>query len=169
MIKDDKIIIKKSILRTILLFLGAVGFIVAGIWMIITDNQASWGLIAILFFGLCALFILRMLFCNKPALIVDEHGITDNSSAIAIGFIPWKDIETFTLMNVTTETFIKVEVKNIEEYLNKVSSFKRKVIKTNIALGHGAVLINLNTTEVKPKNVIKDMQKLFDKYKKEGK
>ena len=169
MIENGRIIIKKSVIRTLLLLLGSIGFVIAGILFVIFEISlvvTVVGYISIIFFGLCGIFYIKELFCQKPAFIVDENGITDNSSSISIGFIPWQDIEGVYLNHVLSESFIRVDINNEQHYLNKASSFKRKMMQANISLGSGLVNINLNTTKVKPAKIIYDIEELFKKYKK---
>lgn len=44
------------------------------------------------FFGACGLFALSRLLWRKPAIIIDNDGLTDHASGASLGFIPWSDI-----------------------------------------------------------------------------
>ena len=52
-----------------------------------------------------------------------------------------------------TETFICVEVKNIEEKLKELSFYKRNMIKFNLKMGNAPVSITLNSTNYRPEEV----------------
>lgn len=46
-------------------------------------------------FACCSVFIIKRALSGKDILTVTADGITDNSSALAFGFIPWSDIALF--------------------------------------------------------------------------
>ncbi len=77
--------------------------------------------VLVLLYGLMAFAIyntLKQLLSQKPALIIDDTGITDQSSPESVGPIAWTDI---TEIEETTDFFnhkiIAVFVKNPEEYI----------------------------------------------------
>lgn len=96
--------IKLSKGKIILLFLAAITFVILGCFLAIKpENFVSTllmnpeairisGILGVLFFGVGIIFIARKLFDNKPGLIIDQYGITDNTNATSIGLIEWKDI-----------------------------------------------------------------------------
>lgn len=43
-------------------------------------------------FGFVFCILLKQIFSRKPALIIDDTGITDHSSPESVGHIPWADI-----------------------------------------------------------------------------
>lgn len=89
---------------------GSIGFVAAGIWFLLNPpkiNNALFGnptfilvisIAAILFFGLIAVYIIRKLPDNKPGLIIDQLGITDNSGGLSAGQILWTDIENISVL-----------------------------------------------------------------------
>jgi len=115
------------------------------------------------FFGVCLIFIVRRAKI-KEVLVVDERGITDKSSSIALGFIPWQDVTFFRIMPYMGQEFIVVWVKNEQEYLSKVSWLKRKTIMANIKMGFSVCCITLNGTGVKPEAVLSKMEALFERH-----
>jgi hypothetical protein len=96
---ESKIEVPLSKLKIGLLFTGAVIFVILGIQFAI--NPEDWlssrskspefvrimGMISIIFFGICGIFIGRKLFDRKIGLTIDENGITDNTNATSIGLI----------------------------------------------------------------------------------
>jgi hypothetical protein len=117
--------------KLILMLAGSIAFVAIGLWFVISPpviENAYWGspvkmmtagYASILFFGLCAVFILRKLPDNKPGLILDEGGLTDNSSAISVGKILWSDIENISVVEIHKQKIIKIYVKNPREYISK--------------------------------------------------
>ena len=79
-------------------------FISLGLWFVIKPPTIrnpiignptlilTVGIAAILFFGLCAIFIAKKLPDKTPGLIINNQGVTDNSSGVSVGLIPWDDI-----------------------------------------------------------------------------
>ena len=116
------------------------------------------------FFGLCLIFIVRRA-KSKEILIADERGITDRSSAIALGFIPWRDIASIRLRLFMNQKFIEIELKNKEKYLNELGWFKKGAIKMNEKTGFQAGLITLNGSGVNPETVLPKLEMLFERYK----
>ena len=87
---------KKKIIK---IFIGAMVFVALGVFFVVRPETFRRGPIgrpllmvvggaSILFFGFVAVYSAQKLPDKKPGLIVDDAGITDNSSAVAAGFIP---------------------------------------------------------------------------------
>jgi hypothetical protein len=93
------------------------------------------GLSSILFFGLCSIFLSFKFFDSKPGLVLKEDGFIDNSSGVAVGFVPWSDIKKISTIEVSKQKIILVHVKNPEEYINKQKSyFKRKMMRLSFRM-----------------------------------
>ncbi len=130
--------------KTMLLLLGAVAFVAIGILFVtkpegfntpITRNKTltvTLGLLSILFFGACFIYGLIKLFDKKAGLIMDENGITDNSNATSIGFIAWEDILSIDTRQVASTRFLLITVKNPEEYLERATGLKRRLLEANM-------------------------------------
>lgn len=122
----------------------------------------------IIFFGFTAIFLLTKMSDTKPALIINDDGIFDNSSATAVGLISWYDINRFSILNVAKNQFLVVGVKNPELYiaaqmnpLKKLSlSFNQKrygsplIISNNILDGDLDELIDLLNERLKARTGI---------------
>ena len=117
--------------------------------------------IGVPFFGYAAFYHLKRLKSPDPVLIVDETGITDKTSAIAFGFIPWADIEGVYLDGILGNVFIELIINDEEKYLRDLNWLKRCTVKINKKMGHQIVCITLNSTGIKPKDVFCKMQELF--------
>ena len=130
--------------KIVLILIGAIVFVALGIWFVIKPQEISngasvsstiiliVGIAAILFFGLCALYALRKLPDTKPGLIIDESGLTDNSSGVSAGQILWADIDNLSVISIQRQKLIMIEVKNPQDYIDKqTSTFKRKMMTLN--------------------------------------
>ena len=131
------IIIYPSRNRIVLLFLGSIAFVAIGVWMLTLPpgevgtkgTISAW--ICIPFFGTTGVFALTRLFSKKPALIIDQSGITDNASGLSAGFIPWSDITGAGIATFQKQKFLGISLRNPQDYLEKASLLKRLLMKSN--------------------------------------
>ena len=84
------------------------------------------GIVGVIFFGLCLVFISRKLFDNKPGLIIDENGITDNTNATSMGLIEWNDITMVEKKQVMSTKFLILHTNNPEKYIQRAKNFISK-------------------------------------------
>ncbi len=119
--------------------------------------------IGVVFFGYGFVYLLKRMKQGKNILIVDENGITDNSSAISFGFIPWEDINDIKIVSMLNNDLIELSLNNEQEYIDKLPSLKRHMIAANKKLGYNAACITLNSTGISPYSLLPDIQtKFFD-------
>jgi hypothetical protein len=87
----ERVIVRSSYLRWVLMLIGALGFVAGGVFILkIGDNGlAAWG--GIVFFGACALMAIVQILDRRPRLVIDERGILDRT--LKVGVIEWHDIE----------------------------------------------------------------------------
>ncbi len=168
----ETIKIKFSLLKSSLLFTGCLLFIIAGVCFMLSPARFFSifvhnptivfivGFVATFFFGFVGSKYLQKLIKNEPALIICTEGITDNSSGISAGFIPWSDIVTVKQQVIANQRFLNLVVKNQQEYINKQSTgFKRKIMQKNHDLfgtGIGISTNNLNISYEKLKQILED-------------
>lgn len=117
-----------------------------------------------LFFGYAFFYLLKRAKFGKDILIVDDKGITDNSSALAFGFIPWRDIENIYIDRFFCNQFIEIVLKNEEQYLKKLRGLKKLAVLVN-KKKHSAVCITLNTTGISPKELLPKILEMFKQSK----
>src|ERR1051326_4197417 len=84
----EKLIIKNSRWKHVLLLIASIGFVVAGIWMIIRGKPFGWA--AIVFFGSAIPIFVWQIADSRPRLVIDERGVLDR--ALGVGLIAWGDI-----------------------------------------------------------------------------
>jgi hypothetical protein len=133
--------------KIFLMLLGALAFVAIGLWFVIsppTISNSYWGnptkiaiagYASILFFGLCAFFLIKKLPDNKPGLIIDQTGLSDNSSAVSAGQILWTDIENISVIEIHRQKLIMLHVTNPQDYIDKqTSAFKRKMMQLNFKM-----------------------------------
>ncbi len=115
--------------RKALLLLGlALCFIAFGLFTIFFADEIPFkvyiaGLVCIPFFGLGAIILYRRYKSNKPGLIINCIGITDNGGGDTIGPILWQDIEAIYIQEIQKQRLIMVSLYNPEDYIEKADSF----------------------------------------------
>ncbi len=148
----NETIIYPSKRKTAVLAMGALTFVALCYWLL--NNAESIGdaqiipLIGLVFFGACAIYAMYRLFVPKPSLIINEKGITDDSSAISFGFLSWDEIEKIYISNVINQAFLSILPKNVDEQLKKFSGIKQKIFKKNISLTGAPYGISSNSLPI---------------------
>jgi hypothetical protein len=93
--------------------------------------------------------MLEKLIKNEPALIISADGITDNSSGVSAGFIPWSDIIAVKEAVIANQRFINLVVKNPQEYIDRQKSvFRRKIMQKNHDIFGTGIGISTNTLKI---------------------
>ncbi|MBL7781839.1 MAG: hypothetical protein JNM22_11530 [Saprospiraceae bacterium] len=88
--------------------------------------------LAIGFFLWLLVYVYNKLRDSTPGLIVSDEGITDHSSAVDAGFIPWSDVEEISEGSFLGSHYMRIKVRNIDQYINKQpSALKRFMMRHN--------------------------------------
>ncbi len=131
---NNKIEIKLSKVKLLLLLLGAIMFIGIGILFIINPDEFAKGLlknpeivyvsgvVTIIVFGLSSIIIIIKLFSNSVGLTIDDHGITDYSSTTSVGLIEWSDIIGIETMQIASTKTLVIDIKNPQKYIKKAKN-----------------------------------------------
>ena len=151
----EKLIIKTSRWKYFLLLIGCIGFVTAGIWMV-TDGK-SFGWLAILFFGTGIPISIWQIADSRPRLIIDGHGVLDRT--LGVGRIAWSDIEAAYVRSISGNDFICLELKNAEEYAQKLSKVKRAMAAANRNLGFTDFNLNLSGVNARTDEVFELVMK----------
>jgi hypothetical protein len=170
MIQSGQIEIPLSKTKMTMTFLGSLAFVGLGLWFLINPPKSNhWlfgnptlifvaGLASVLFFGLVAITIFRKFSDKKAGLIISKDGITDNSSGVSAGLIPWTDIQEIKVSQVMNQKFLMFIVSNPQDYLDKVKNpLKRNAMKMNYKTYGSPISISSNAL----KTNFDDLQKLL--------
>lgn len=154
--------------KSIPYFLGSLLFSILGALMILTPQYFTHstditftkviGYGCLVFFGLgVALFAIKI-FNKKPGLILNKDGITDQTSAIGIGIIQWTDIKSIYLEKVSEQSFIMIEVKNPQQYLQKQKNpIARRAMEINMQLYKTPLHINVSLLTINATDLLDKM------------
>jgi len=178
MTKEEQIEIPLSKTKMTLTFLGSLVFVGLGLWFIIKPPISNhWlfgnpiivlilGLVSVIFFGLLAVTIFRKFSDKKPGLTISQQGITDNSSGISAGLIPWTDIQEIKISQVMNQKLLMFIVRNPEDYLDKVKNpLKRNAIKINYKTYGSPISISSNALQTNFDDLHKMLIDKMNEYK----
>lgn len=136
----DRVVIPLSKVKLALMVAGAMLFVAGGIWLFeIADTQRRYlpiyvksaSILAIGFFGLCALYGLLKLFDGSPGLILDREGILDNSSGIAAGRVAWREIRDIQVVSIHSQRLLALSVSDPQKYLGRGNWLSRLFVRMN--------------------------------------
>ena len=111
--------------------IGSLLFMLASGWLLVYQPAISnpvfnnpllkygTAVLGILFFGFGMIYFSLKLADKKPGLIIDDDGLFDNSSAAAVGRIPWMNITRVVTTQVMNQQFLVIVVNNPEHYINE--------------------------------------------------
>lgn len=136
--------IKLSKKKLTLLFIAGVTFVTYGCLFIRDpENFTSpicrnpeiiriTGIAAVSFFGVGLIIIIKKFFDNKPGLIINEFGITDNSNASSVGLIEWSDVKGFERVEILSTKILLVLIKNPKKYIARAkNTLAKKSMEAN--------------------------------------
>ncbi len=168
-IKLSKAKLIKNTFLTSLFFIAGLLMVVKPFWFIKSDNPSMivvFGYILLAIAGLVLLVYLIKLSDRKPALIIDDEGITDNSSGVAAGKILWSDIRRVSTETVSGQQFIMVEVKNPQQYIKaQKNPLKKSMMTLNHSLYKTPIHITAMGMKVKFDDLYKAVENGFQNYK----
>ncbi|MEN2767496.1 STM3941 family protein [Ornithinibacillus xuwenensis] len=116
---------------TLGIFLFVVGFTEAG-----SDGMKFIiiGMITFVFFGLCMMYLIKVLFNRKPALIITDEGILDDSTYIGAGLIKWEEIANIDFVHFSRQTYLGIYTHDPELIINRSTKYKRMLNRLNKGL-----------------------------------
>ena len=158
---SDRIEIALSKRKLILLFIAGLVFVIFGcLGAVNPEDFVSTifrnsmvirisGIAAVCFFGIGIIFISRKLFDNKPGLIIDEYGITDNTNATSIGLIEWNDIIRVEKKQVMFTKFLILHTNNPEKYIERAKNFiSKRAVEMNSKTYGSPISITSNSLKI---------------------
>lgn len=93
--------------------------------------MAVVGLICVVLFGFCLFYFASRMINKQPSLIVNDVGITDQSSYIQAGTISWEEIKDIELYSMMNQRMIGIKLHNPEKFMSKQTGFKKMLMRAN--------------------------------------
>lgn len=152
----------------------AIMFVLLGLWMLNLDaaeieshrryNSPLFvhgaGLATIIFFGAALIAATRKLFDPAPGLVLSEEGLTDNTSLLPAGFVPWSDISGFSIGRIKNQRFLYVLLKDQDAYIDKCGQSRRALLRANRPIALSPVTITSNSLAIK----FDELESIVTKY-----
>ena len=131
------------------LLLGAVAFVALGFWIIGLREHAAIvhyyhvvvAVVAIAFFGACAVAILVRIFNPSAVVILSREGITDSASPFGVGFLCWDEIAFLSVYTIEGQRMLGIYLKDARSIMARVGGAKAKYMELNLRLGFAPVNI----------------------------
>jgi hypothetical protein len=135
--------IHASPLKTALMGLGCVGFVIAGCYLATSTVGTGpyppvalniVGYASILFFGLCGIIWLkRALATRGPVIALSPQGLTDHR--VSHDIIPWPAVHSLSTWKHSGQSILVIGLKPGEEQKLRLTAIARMTRKANTALG----------------------------------
>jgi hypothetical protein len=154
-------------------------FICIGCWMLIFQPQTSNPVfnqpfikysaailgLAMGFAGI--IFFSKKLRDNNPVMELTDAGVTDYSSAVAAGFIPWSDIKKIEKVSVSGQKFLRIDVFNPQEYIDRQQhSYKRKLMQANWKRYGSPIFFSPLIMQITLPELIQELNSRFNSFSK---
>ena len=167
MTAGNKSIVKLSKIALLTLVILAGAFVWVGINMLESEMifYKVVGLFSIMFFGYAALSSLLKIFDTSPGLIIDEHGIYDNSSGNKAGMIPWNDISGISSSSAGMQKYITINVFQPERYIRKMNFPKNIFATLNNVFFESPIHISSSTLQISFDELTQLINESYEKYK----
>ena len=139
------------------LLFASLGFVAAGIWFWLFPEQVRrwhpdvvqvYALIAVAFFGICAVYVALKQRDPGPGLVIDAEGLIDRSSGVAAGRVPWADIKGLTVHEVRGQPFLAVDVHDPQKYVARANPLMRPVVAMNMKLFGSPIQLSAVTLQI---------------------
>ena len=112
---------------------------------------------------------LKRLLRTQAALLIDDSGITDHSSQVAAGFVPWDDVHLITTTTVVNQKFVVLIVKNPEVYIRrKKNVIGRRGMRMNFKNNGSPICISASGLQCTTSELIEMIERKLSAYKSRG-
>ncbi|MGP2570008.1 STM3941 family protein [Ornithobacterium rhinotracheale] len=166
--RERRIEVKKSKIFGALI--GSLFFVSISIWILSASENAEneffrsvfAEIIAysgLMFFGLVGIIALIQLFSKKSALIINEKGITDNTTMVSLGFIPWAEIQQIQTTNAMNQRFLMIILKDPKRIIARSKNPWQKMFnKLNYRLYGSPVGISINNLKISAEELKQELK-----------
>jgi hypothetical protein len=132
---------RTSILRTLGLFLAAIGMTALGGFPALkgTGLAVVVGWVGLVFFGTACVFAVIQLFRRRPSIIIDAEGLY----WVRLGKdrIPWTRVARVSISGIQRQRFLCLWLHDEDAYVDSLALARRTVAKANARLGFPAATV----------------------------
>jgi hypothetical protein len=173
---NETFICHRSKVKLVLMALLSLGFTVYSVVLLLpniseihlSDVIKFIFIISVVFFGLSTLVIVRKIFNNEPALIIDARGIMNHTNAVGKHFIPWETIIEIEIIQIKSTRILLVFVNNPKEIIAQTKGFSKWLAYLNYKQYNTPLSITTSGTTCKMDQVISIIQNHVSQRKQEG-
>lgn len=164
--------------KIIVLLIGALLFVITGVVFILYPETfinpifkttliiSIVGIAAIVFFGIFLVFIGKKLFDDRVGLIINQNGITDNTSGNSVGLIEWEDIGQIRTLEIASTKIMMIDTDKPEKYIERAKNgLSKRIMKANYKMYGSPIAITSNALKIKYDDLEKLIHKEFEKHK----
>jgi hypothetical protein len=134
--------------KSLLLFLGALLFVVVGLAMVVAGGVGAriLGGFCVVFFGVAGFHALRELLWRRPSVEMDHSGIRVRAHLGAAGHLPWEDVTGVGVYRVGRQRMLGIEVADPAALMTRTTPVRRFFMRANRGLGYP--IVNIPQTAV---------------------
>jgi hypothetical protein len=150
----EPIVLRPARGRLIALLVGAIGFVIAGLLIIVVEPSTKnvlVGVASIVFFGGGAVVFSRQLVDSRARFVLSDEGIMD--SALNVGVIPWDNVVDATVQSLAGNSVIILRLRSMDAMLPRLSAIHRRLARRNKALGFAGLSVNVATIDTDPREL----------------
>ncbi|MFI1509442.1 STM3941 family protein [Streptomyces sp. NPDC020597] len=141
---------------------GSLVFVGLGVAFLLAHSTVKMtlaGALAVPFFGLCSVLIMRRLLSDRPELVLDDAGVDH----VRLGRLGWDQIALVRIreqrVRTTSQRFIELVLHDPDAYLAHAPKLVRSTASMNARLGFGPATMAVNTLSVPPEAVLDAMRR----------
>ena len=164
------VVVERSRVKSLACILGCAVFIVASLAIIAEGSAVTLvvGAVGVLTFAGFGIGWIVLLLRAGPALVVDDTGFSDRSSAMAVGRVLWSDVTSVSEQSIFRTPLIVVNVREPEAYVARLGRFPRVAARANVHLVGSPVTlasVGLKTSFSSLYTLLRDG---FEQYRRRG-
>ena len=118
------------------------------------------GLVALVICGPIALALLVRAIRNKPTLILNANGFTDQSSLLGAGFVRWQEVQRIEDRLFRRRVFVTVTLTDRAAFRARLPAWHRLILRLNGPMAAGDILIPDSVLSMSPAALVKTMRRL---------
>lgn len=174
MMPSTNIVIGKNKLKQIGLTIASAFFVIIGYLMVFGNIESSrhpplfvmaFGILGILFFGLAGLLLFIDLLKFRPALVINDKGVTNYSHAGGGYIIDWNNIGRLKTKTVFKQRFIIIGLKDTDKVYKHVGPLTKGWMKLNHKYYDSPVFIPENVLKIDIEELLILLRESKKKYK----
>jgi hypothetical protein len=97
---------------------------------------------------------------NRPVLVLDASGLTDRSSLVGGGFVPWQEVQRIEDRQVRRRIFVTVKVTDRAAFLARQPAWRRLLRRLNGEMTAGEILIPDSMLPMRPAELVSTMRQM---------